>query len=536
MDEPRSRSGSGGALALTVAAVALLAVTVGTRSVFGLFLSPLNSATGLGVATISFAIAVSQLTWGVAQPFAGMLAERIGAARVILGGTLLAAAVGAIFPFAHGAPMLVAVFALGGVAATVGSPSLLIGIVSQRVPAQQRGMVAGLIGSGGPLGQLVLAPATQVVISLAGWVNAALALAALALASLPLALAFRRPAAPARTAAAASDSLRKALNSPHYWIINATFFVCGLHVFFLMTHLPGVIELCGLPSNVSGLSLAALAVAWPAAAQGPGRVEAGASLVNLAIVFPGEQGDKSILFGLPSGSFGLLSPSVYASIFAGPRLAIEPQVRRRTPELLIGWARVLQGKLSDPRVGRDVLVGVLFGAGSMLIIDVVNALPTWLPFHAQTPVPPNMDSLEGGRILLGAFLSMPSDLLVPAFGLFGVWFVLRLMLKRPLWAAIGLAIVMTLLVLGAENPVLEVPGALIQGTLIAWVITRYGLLALIASSLMRALFLTTPLPFTPSSPYAFQSMLCLGLTLVLVGWAFRVSLGGRPALSLSLDE
>jgi len=258
MDEPRSRFASGEALAVTVAAVALLAVTMGTRSVFGLFLSPLNSATGLGVATISFAIAVSQLTWGVAQPFAGILAERIGAARVILGGTLLAAAVGAVLPFAHGAPMLVAVFALGGVAATVGSPSLLIGIVSQRVPAQQRGMVAGLIGSGGPLGQLVLAPATQATISLAGWVSAALALAALALASLPLALAFRRPAAPVQKAAAAPDSLRKALNSPHYWIINATFFVCGLHVFFLMTHLPGVIELCGLPSRVSGMSLAAL--------------------------------------------------------------------------------------------------------------------------------------------------------------------------------------------------------------------------------------------------------------------------------------
>ena len=258
MDKPRGRFGSGEALAVTVAAVALLAVTMGTRSVFGLFLSPLNSASGLGVATISFAIAVSQLTWGVAQPFAGMLAERIGAARVILGGTLLAAAVGAVLPFAHGAPLLVAVFALGGVAATVGSPSLLIGIVSQRVPAQKRGMVAGLIGSGGPLGQLVLAPATQAMISLAGWVSAALALAALALASLPLALAFRRPAAPTRTAAEAPDSLRKALNSPHYWIINATFFVCGLHVFFLMTHLPGVIELCGLPSSVSGMSLAAL--------------------------------------------------------------------------------------------------------------------------------------------------------------------------------------------------------------------------------------------------------------------------------------
>jgi hypothetical protein len=73
-----------------------------------------------------------------------------------------------------------------------------------------------------------------------------------------------------------------------------------------------------------GLSLAVLAVAYPAAAQDSRRVEVGASLVNLMIVFP-EQGDKSVLFGIPSGSFGLLSPSVYAAIFATPRLAIEPQ-------------------------------------------------------------------------------------------------------------------------------------------------------------------------------------------------------------------
>ena len=73
-----------------------------------------------------------------------------------------------------------------------------------------------------------------------------------------------------------------------------------------------------------GLSLAVLAVAYPAAAQDTGRVEVGASLVNLMIVFP-EQGDKSVLFGIPSGSYGLLSPSVYAAIFATPRVAIEPQ-------------------------------------------------------------------------------------------------------------------------------------------------------------------------------------------------------------------
>jgi hypothetical protein len=166
----------------------------------------------------------------------------------------------------------------------------------------------------------------------------------------------------------------------------------------------------------------------------------------------------------------------------------------------------------------------------------VNALPTWLPFHAQTPVAPSMDAVQGGRVLLGALVGMPTDILVPPFGLFGMWFLLRLVLKRPLWAAIGLAIVMTLLTLGAENPVLELPGALVQGVLVAWVITRFGLLALVASWLVRALLLTTPLPFTSASPYAFQAVLCLGLVAVLVGISFHVSLGGRPALSFSLDE
>jgi predicted MFS family arabinose efflux permease len=248
-----------GLFALTAAAVVLLAVTMGSRSVFGLFLSPLNSATGLGVATISFAIAVSQLTWGAAQPFCGMLAERYGTARVILAGTLLSAMTGALIPFARDAALLVTVFAVAGIAATAGSPSLLVGVVSQRVPPERRGLIAGIVGAGGPLGQLVLAPVTQGLISVAGWMNAALAVASLSLAALPLAFAFRPEAGtPGSTATRTIGSLREALASPRYWIINGTFFVCGLHVFFLVTHLPGVIELCGLPAAVSGISLAVL--------------------------------------------------------------------------------------------------------------------------------------------------------------------------------------------------------------------------------------------------------------------------------------
>jgi len=317
--QTQTRFGAGGAIAITLAAVALLAITMGTRSVFGLFLSPLNSSTGLGIATISFAVAVSQLTWGVAQPFCGLLVERYGPARVIAAGSLLAAATGVLLPFASSAALLIAVLAAGGVAATVGSPSLLVGTVSQRVAPERRGLIAGIVGAGGPLGQLVLAPATQAVISAAGWASAAFALAGLSLVSVPLALAFRRrgaaPATGARSAAPKDASLRDALASPQYWIINATFFVCGLHVFFLVTHLPGVIELCGLPSSVSGAALALLGLFNIAGSIGAGFVIQRFSMKRtLASLFAARGIGIALFLAAPKTEFTVLAFSVWMGI------------------------------------------------------------------------------------------------------------------------------------------------------------------------------------------------------------------------------
>lgn len=307
-----------GAIALTAAAVAMLAITMGTRSVFGLFLSPLNATTGLSVATISFAVALSQLTWGAAQPFCGMLTERYGPARVIAAGSLLAAVTGALLPFAGSAALLIAVLAAGGVAATVGSPSLLVGTVSQRVAPERRGLVAGIVGAGGPLGQLVLAPATQALISLAGWVSAALALAAVSLAAVPLALAFRRPAGAAARSAAAGPPparLRESLANPQYWLVNATFFVCGLHVFFLVTHLPGVIETCGLPSRVAGVSLAVLGLFNIAGSIGAGFVVQRCSMKRtLSALFAARCAGIALFLAAPKTELTMLGFSVWMGL------------------------------------------------------------------------------------------------------------------------------------------------------------------------------------------------------------------------------
>ena len=312
----QERDVSKATLGLIAAAVALLAVTMGSRSVFGLFLSPLNSATGLGIATISFAVAVSQLTWGAAQPLCGMLAERYGPERVIFAGTLLSAMTGALMPFARDAVWLIAVFAVAGIAATAGSPSLLVGTVSQRVPPERRGLVAGIVGAGGPLGQLVLAPATQLLISLAGWINAALAVAALSLTALPLAFAFRRTDAPASAPIARSTgSVREALASSRYWVINGTFFVCGFHVFFLVTHFPGVIELCGLPAAVSGISLAVLGLFNIAGSIAAGFVVQRYSMKGtLAALFIARMLGIALFLVLPKTAFTVLAFSAWMGL------------------------------------------------------------------------------------------------------------------------------------------------------------------------------------------------------------------------------
>jgi len=139
-------------------------------------------------------------------------------------------------------------------------------------------------------------------------------------------------------------------------------------------------------------------------------------------------------------------------------------------------------------------------------------------------------------MFLGAILDGPGQILVPMFALFGGWFLLRLLLRRPLLAAIALALISSMTSLGAENPVLEVPNAIFTGLLTAWIITRFGLLALIASFVVRWLVFITPLPFAASSPYAFQTAVCLLLVLSFVGWAFRTSLGGRPVFAFTLDD
>jgi MFS family permease len=245
-------------------------VTMGARQSMGLFVSPLNTHTGLGIATISFAFAIGQLVWGVVQPVFGAVADRWGTGRIIaLGSILLAAGSYLTTQVTTEWGLILAAGVLSAAGAGAGSFSILIGATSQRLPAEKRAFASGAINAGGSLGQFVFAPLNQAVMSAYGWMAAMWTMAVIALTTAPMGWLLRsepRSAASATaTAPGEASGMRQqiaaAMRNPSYWCLHAGFFTCGFHIAFLITHLPGEINLCGLSAGVASTSLAIIGLA-----------------------------------------------------------------------------------------------------------------------------------------------------------------------------------------------------------------------------------------------------------------------------------
>jgi MFS family permease len=247
---------------LILAAGAILMITMGARLTTGLFLSPINTATGLGVASISFAMAVGQFMWGASQPVFGAVADKYGAGRVlVLGAAMLAVGLAAT-PFVSSQwGLMLTLGILSAAGAGAGSFSILIGATAQRLPAARRPFASGFINAGGSFGQFVFSPLLQGIIGAAGWMQAMFVMAATTLLTIPLAWPMRgRPPSAGTVSMGApgitlTGQLRQALRDPSYLCLHAGFFTCGFHIAFLVTHLPGEVALCGLPAAVSGTTL-----------------------------------------------------------------------------------------------------------------------------------------------------------------------------------------------------------------------------------------------------------------------------------------
>jgi len=251
-----------------LAAGGVFAVTMGARQSMGLFLSVINSTTGLGLASISLAFGVGQLCWGLTQPVAGLIADRYGAGRVLLLGLALVCLGTALVPLmttTFGLIVAIGVLAAGG--AGFAGPSVLLSATARLAPPAKRGIASGIVNAGGSFGQFIFVPIAQGITAVAGWAIAIQSMAAIVLLALPAAWVLRGSSAQAASAAAATasapvkhesagEAIGRAMRDPSYLLLGAGFFVCGFHVAFIATHLPGVVAACQLPPSVGAWALA----------------------------------------------------------------------------------------------------------------------------------------------------------------------------------------------------------------------------------------------------------------------------------------
>jgi predicted MFS family arabinose efflux permease len=239
-------------------------VAMGTRLTVGLFVQPIMDNTGMSIATVSMALAIGQLSWGVFQPIFGVWADKGHVFSALAVGMLCVAAGQLLTITANGFWTLTlaqGIFSPGGVAA--GSFAGLFAIAAARLPARIRTVAGGIINAGGSLGQFVYAPLIHLIIQLRDYYTSLLALAGLAVAAIAPAWALCRiktlheeePASDSLGRESLREQLAVALRTPSYILLNAGFFTCGFHVAFLITHLPGEIALSGHSAAVSAASI-----------------------------------------------------------------------------------------------------------------------------------------------------------------------------------------------------------------------------------------------------------------------------------------
>lgn len=244
---------------LLAAGALVLAASLGIRHAFGLFLQPMSLANGWGREAFAFALALQNLIWGAAQPFVGMLADRYGAGKAILGGALLYA-IGLAWMAAAHTPGELALSAglLIGLGLSGTSFSVVFGVISRATPPAKRSQAMGVASAVGSLGQFALLPGSVVLLAYIGWPTTLLALAALALLTAPLAALLAEPGATggAGREMSAGQALRAAGRHRGFWLLSFGFFVCGFQVVFIAIHLPAFLVDKQLPASVGATTLA----------------------------------------------------------------------------------------------------------------------------------------------------------------------------------------------------------------------------------------------------------------------------------------
>ena len=246
---------------LLMAAAFLVVITLGIRQSFGLFLLPITEALGTGREVFSLGLAFQNLLWGISSPFAGALADKYGAGRI--------AAIGTIF-YAGGLAVMAGFVTPGGmmmghlmIGIGLGSAgvSIALGAVARAVAPEKRSLALGMVTSIGSFGQFAILPITQIFIDGYGWQVSLLLLSGLSASMLAscLLLARDETVRDVRTADIAkitmNSMLKTALSSTDYLLLTVGFFVCGIQVVFIATHLPTYLQDAGISPDIASWAL-----------------------------------------------------------------------------------------------------------------------------------------------------------------------------------------------------------------------------------------------------------------------------------------
>ena len=236
----------------------ILALSLGIRHGFGLFLPPMSSEFGWGREVFAFAIALQNLIWGLTQPFTGALADRFGAKRTVMVGGVLYV-VGLLLMGLADSPLSLSLSAglLIGMGLSGTSFSVILGAVGRAVPPEKRSMAMGVAAAAGSFGQFVMLPGSLGLISWLGWSAALMALGLLVALIVPLTSLLKDTPLPSSgPEQTLREALREAFNHSGFWLLALGFFVCGFQVVFIGVHLPAYLVDQHLPALVGTTVLA----------------------------------------------------------------------------------------------------------------------------------------------------------------------------------------------------------------------------------------------------------------------------------------
>ena len=246
---------------ILLGAALLLTIGMGIRQSFGLFLGPVTHDLAVTAADFTLALAIQNIVWGFSQAFVGAIADRFGLRITMVAGAAIYVIGLAVMAAAQGTPALLVSGGLTGIALSCTATSLAMSACVRAVSEQRRSMTLGFVAAAGSLGTLVVPLVTQAVLTREPWQTGMLLFVLMAIAMLPAAfMAGGADRIPAQSAVSTSmrEVLGQAMRSRPFLVMSGAYFVCGLNLMFVSTHLPAYLALCGQDPMLSAGALAVI--------------------------------------------------------------------------------------------------------------------------------------------------------------------------------------------------------------------------------------------------------------------------------------